>query len=46
MLEGVLLLATIGQHLRFVPVPDHPVTLHPAVTLRPRYGIKATVQRR
>ncbi|MEA2531097.1 MAG: hypothetical protein QOG89_2741 [Thermomicrobiales bacterium] len=46
MLEGVLLLATIGQHLRFVPVPDHPVTLHPAVTLRPRFGIKATVQRR
>lgn len=46
MMEGVLLLATIGQQVRFVPLPDHPVTLQPAVTLRPRNGIKATVERR
>jgi cytochrome P450 len=46
MLEGVILLATIGQHVRFVPRPDQPVTLQSTVTLRPRDGIKATVQRR
>jgi cytochrome P450 len=46
MMEGVLLLATIGQRVRFLPVPDHPVTLQPAVTLRPRNGIKATLERR
>jgi cytochrome P450 len=46
MLEGVLLLATIAQQVRFVPRPDHPVAPLPAVTLRPRNGIMATLFRR
>ncbi len=46
MLEGVLLLAAIGQRFRFALVPDHLVTLQPTLTLRPRHGIEAAVQRR
>ena len=46
VLEGVLILATIAQKVRFVPKRDHPVAPQPAVTLRPRSGIMATVQRR
>lgn len=46
MLEGVLVLATLGQRLRFVLAPDHPVTVQPGVTLRPRRGVLADVQRR
>jgi cytochrome P450 len=46
VLEGVMLLATIAQQIRFVPKPDHPVAPQPAVTLRPRSGIMATVHRR
>jgi cytochrome P450 len=46
VLEGVLLLATIAQQVRVVPKPDHPVAPQPAVTLRPRNGIMATVYRR
>jgi len=43
MMEVVLLLATIGQRFRLALVPDHPVTLLPAMSLRPRDGIKVVV---
>jgi cytochrome P450 len=46
MMEIVLLMATIGQKLRFSLVPEHPVTLLPAMSLRPRDGIKVVVHRR
>jgi cytochrome P450 len=46
MLEATLLLAAIAQRYRFVLVPDHPITLFPSVTLRPKYGIKAVLHKR
>jgi cytochrome P450 len=46
MMEVVLLLATIGQRFRFSLLPDHPVSLMPAMSLRPKDGIKVTVNSR
>jgi cytochrome P450 len=46
MMEIVLLLATIGQRLRFSLFPNHPVTLLPAMSLRPADGIKVVVANR
>jgi cytochrome P450 len=46
MMEIVLLLATIGQRFRFSLVPDHPVSLLPAMSLRPKDGIKVEVENR
>jgi len=46
MMEIVLLLATIGQRFKLPLVPDHPVTLYPAMSLRPRNGIKVVVNGR
>ncbi|HEV7473898.1 MAG TPA: cytochrome P450 [Pyrinomonadaceae bacterium] len=46
MMEIVLLLATIGQRFRFSLLPDHPVSLMPAMSLRPADGIKVTVEKR
>jgi cytochrome P450 len=46
MMEIVLLLATIGQRYRFSLVPEHPVSLLPAMSLRPREGIKVVVHSR
>jgi cytochrome P450 len=46
MMEVILLLATIGQRFRFSLVPDHPVSLMPAMSLRPTEGIRVTVDRR
>ena len=39
-----MLLALIVRRGRFELVPDHPVELQATVTLRPRFGIKATVR--
>ncbi|NIR29607.1 MAG: cytochrome P450 [Gammaproteobacteria bacterium] len=46
MLETVLLLAAIMRHFRIELAPGHPVELQPAVTLRPRHGIRARVYAR
>lgn len=46
MMEIVLLLATIGRRFRFSLLPDHPVTLLPAMSLRPAEGIKVVVANR
>jgi len=46
MMEIVLLLATIGQRFRFSLLPDHPVMLMPAMSLRPRDGIRVAVEQR
>jgi len=43
MMEIILLLATIGQRFRFSLCSDHQVTLLPAMSLRPRHGIKVRV---
>ena len=46
MMEIVLLLATIGQRFSFSLAPDHEVSLMPAMSLRPRDGIKVVVEKR
>ena len=45
-MEGVILLATIAQRWRLRLVPGHPVALQPIITLRPKFGIKMTVEPR
>jgi cytochrome P450 len=46
MMEIVLVLATIGQRFRLPLVPEHSVSLLPAMSLRPKDGIKITVANR
>jgi cytochrome P450 len=46
MMELVLLMATIGQRFRFSLVPGHSVSLLPAMSLRPRDGIRVVVHSR
>ena len=46
MMEAVLLLATIGQRFKFSLLPEHPVTLFPAMSLRPKDGISVRVSQR
>ncbi len=44
-MEGVLLLAAIGQQWRFTLAPGHVVDIHPQITLRPRNGMKMIAER-
>jgi cytochrome P450 len=46
IMEIVLLLATIAQKFRFRLAPDQKVTLQPAMSLRPRDGIKMVLGKR
>ena len=46
MMEIVLVLATIGQRFRLPLVPDHPVSILPAMSLRPKDGIHVVVENR
>jgi cytochrome P450 len=46
MMEIILCLAAIGQKFRLEIVPDHPVSIYPAMSLRPKDGIKVVVKRR
>jgi cytochrome P450 len=46
LMEVVLLLATVGQRFKFSLLPDHPVSLLPAMSLRPRDGIRVRVEYR
>ena len=45
-MEGILLLATIAQQWQMRLVPGHAVDLQPLITLRPRYGMRMTTERR
>jgi cytochrome P450 len=45
-MEGTLLLATIGQKWRLRLVPGQPVDIQPKITLRPKFGMKMTVEAR
>ena len=45
-MEGTLALATLAQRWRARHVSDHPVALRPRLTLRPRYGMQMTLERR
>jgi cytochrome P450 len=46
MMEIVLVLATIGQQFRLKLVPDHPVSILPAMSLRPKDGILLKIENR
>jgi cytochrome P450 len=45
-MECVLLLATLGQRWRLRLVPGHPVETKALITLRPKHGIRMTVEPR
>ncbi len=45
-MEGILLLATLAQNWRMRLVPEQRIVLQPVVTLRPRYGMQMTLERR
>ncbi len=45
-MEGVLLLATLGQRWKFTLVPGHCVEPEPLITLRPKYGLRMQLQAR
>lgn len=45
-MEGVLLLAALGQRWKLRLVEGHPVDHRALITLRPRFGMRMTVHRR
>jgi cytochrome P450 len=45
-MEGVLLLATVGQKWRFKLVPGHPVETSALITLRAKHGMKMVAEAR
>jgi cytochrome P450 len=46
MMEIILVLAAIGQRFRFEMVSDQPVEVYPAMSLRPKDGVKTVVRDR
>ena len=46
MMEIILVLATIGQRFRLDLVPDHPATIYPSMSLRPKEGVSVIVATR
>lgn len=46
MMEFILLLATIAQRFRLRLAAEHEVGLNPAMSLRPRHGIKVVLEKR
>jgi cytochrome P450 len=46
MAEAMLILATIAQRYRLHLKPGHPVEPQGLITLRPRYGLRMTLERR
>ncbi|MGB2620719.1 MAG: cytochrome P450 [Candidatus Acidiferrum sp.] len=46
LMEAALILATIAQHYRFRLVPGHPVVPLASITLRPKHGIRVTLESR
>ena len=46
MTEAILILAMIAQRYRLRLKPDHPIEPQGLITLRPRYGMPVTLERR
>jgi cytochrome P450 len=45
-MEGILLIACLAREWQMRLVPNHPVTLKPVITLRPKHGMRMIVTRR
>jgi cytochrome P450 len=45
-MEGVLVLAALARRWRARLVPGHPVATRPLITLRPRHGMRMSLERR
>jgi cytochrome P450 len=45
-MEGILLVAALARKWRMRLVPGHPVEVQPLITLRPRHGMRMTLERR
>ncbi len=45
-MEGVLVLVTLARRWRFRLARGHPIGLRPAVTLRPKHGMRMMIQKR
>jgi cytochrome P450 len=45
-MEGILLIATLAQHWRMRLVPNHRVETNAVITLRPKYGMRMTVEKK
>jgi len=46
LLEAAIVIGMVAQRFRMRLVPGHPVAPEPLVTLRPRYGLRMTLQAR
>ena len=46
MMEAVLILVAIAQEFRLTLEPQHPIDLQPSITLRPKNGMKMSLQKR
>jgi cytochrome P450 len=46
LMEAALILATVGQQFRFTLTPDAVIDVNPQITLLPKNGIPAILQRR
>jgi cytochrome P450 len=45
-MEGILVIATLARRWRMRLVPNHPVATQPMVTLRPKHGMRMTIEQR
>jgi cytochrome P450 len=45
-MEGILLLATIAQQWQMRLTPDQVIAMRPVITLRPKFGMRMSLQRR
>jgi cytochrome P450 len=45
-MEGILIIATLAQRWKIRAASSHPVPLQPLITLRPKNGIRMTLERR
>ena len=46
MTEAKLVIATVAQRCRLIPVPGHPIAVEPGVTLRPKHGLLMRIEMR